>query len=854
MIQKIITAGIFILVLTGVCAHAAPSTNVAIEITGFWRSTTNNVDAEAWRSLAYDDSGWAISGNALFYIETNALPAAKNTALPANDSGGPMPCYYFRSTFFVSNVAEVIALIFTNLIDDGAVFYLNGAEIQRVRIAAGTVVYTNSASGTPAGGDASAFERFTITGGALTNLVNGTNLLAVRVHQQGTNSSDVVFGSALALATDTNPVIQLKRGPYLQVSTPQSVTIRWRTDLPRESSVVYGTDLASMNNTNTVPGMVVEHEVLVTNLSPDTLYYYAIGEPGRILAGADTNYYFRTHPLPGSDKPLHLWVLGDAGTGTGSQQAVRNAFYQVNGTNHVDACLMLGDNAYPNGADSEYQTAVFNMYSTILRRTVLWSTIGNHETYSTDPNGQFPYLNIFTMTINAAAGGVPSLTELYYSFDLGPAHFICLDSMVSDRGSNATMAKWLKLDLAATTNRWLIAFWHHPPYTKGSHDSDNPSGNDPELVQMRQNILPILEAGGVDLVLSGHSHCYERSKLINGHYGFSTNFNSSMVIDGSAGRLTNGLPGYLKPEAAFGTPIANRGAVYVVAGSSGQTSGGSLNHPAMFVSLNLLGSMMIDIRSNRLDAFFLRETLSPPITNDFFTIIKTNFPPTASNLVFNVAADASTNLQLAASDPNRNPFTFVSGTAATNGLLSGFDPSTGLITYTPVHGSTNRDTFTFRSTDGQLTGTPGVVTVNILPPADANYNQIPDSWEALYGVSDPNGDPDGDGVNNLNEYRSGTNPTNALSWLRITEINNGQYGFQIAWSAVGGVRYRVLFSDGDAQGNFNSVFTPIVRSVTDEMDADPIGSPGTLSFTDDFLYTGGPPAYGTRFYRLQVVN
>src|SRR5204862_2781607 len=106
-----------------------------------------------------------------------------------------------------------------------------------------------------------AFQAFTITGSTLTNLVNGTNLIAVRVHQQGVASDDVVFGSSLALATDTNPVVLLKRGPYLQVCTPHSITVRWRTDLPRESSVMFGTNLAARTRTNTVPGLVRDHGV-----------------------------------------------------------------------------------------------------------------------------------------------------------------------------------------------------------------------------------------------------------------------------------------------------------------------------------------------------------------------------------------------------------------------------------------------------------------------------------------------------------------------------------------------------------------------------------------------------------------
>ena len=75
------------------------------------------------------------------------------------------------------------------------------------------------------------------------------------------------------------------------------------------------------------------------------------------------------------------------------------------------------------------------------------------------------------------------------------------------------MLTWLKEDLAGTTQEWKIAFWHHPPYTKGSHDSDSENA----LADMRQNLVPILERGGADLVLTGHSYSYERSVLLNGN-------------------------------------------------------------------------------------------------------------------------------------------------------------------------------------------------------------------------------------------------------------------------------------------------------------------------------------------------
>ena len=75
------------------------------------------------------------------------------------------------------------------------------------------------------------------------------------------------------------------------------------------------------------------------------------------------------------------------------------------------------------------------------------------------------------------------------------------------------MMTWLEADLQNNDKLWVIAFWHHPPYSKGSHDSDTEG----KLIDMREIVLPLVEQYGADLVLSGHSHSYERSYLIDGH-------------------------------------------------------------------------------------------------------------------------------------------------------------------------------------------------------------------------------------------------------------------------------------------------------------------------------------------------
>ena len=176
------------------------------------------------------------------------------------------------------------------------------------------------------------------------------------------------------------------------------------------------------------------------------------------------------------------------------------------------------------------------------------------------------------------------------------------------------MAQWLKSDLENTSRDWILCFFHHPPYTKGSHDSDKRSDSAGRMVEMRENFLPILEAGGVDLVMAGHSHDYERSFLLDGAYGYSTNMAAAQFRNRGSGRAnTDGA--YEKPSGA----APHQGAVYIVAGSSGQTGGGPLNHPAMFLSLNKLGSLILDVDGPELNATFLNEKAQ---VRDYFTIRK----------------------------------------------------------------------------------------------------------------------------------------------------------------------------------------------------------------------------------------
>jgi len=591
----------FILSLTPSLARAADTTLVPTGAS--WKYLDNGSDqGTAWRASSFDDSSWPAGLAQLGYGDGDEA----TTLGFGPDANNKFITSYFRRAFNVTNASLFTTVTLRLLRDDGAVVYLNGVEVWRTNMPTGTIGHLTTASVAIAGADETTFVQTTINPSLL---VNGTNVLAVELHQSGGTSSDISFDLQL-IGSDNSASVT--RGPYLQIGTPNSTVVRWRTNTATNSRVSIGTTQGSLTSNFDNATSTTEHEVVVSGLSPATKYFYSLGSTTQALAGNDSNHFFVTSPTAGTSSPTRIWVLGDSGTANASAQAVRNAYLTFTGTVHTNFWLMLGDNAYENGTDSEYQAAVFDMYPTILRQSVLWPTIGNHDTaQSSNPPAGLPYFAMFTLPANAEAGGMASGTEKYYSFDYANIHFICLDSMTSDRSSTGAMANWLRADLASTTRQWTIAFWHHPPYTKGSHDSDT----EQNLVEMRQTFLPILEDGGVDLVLAGHSHSYERSFLIDGHYGTSSTFTNAMKKDGGSGR-PNETGAYNKATLGAG---AHEGAVYAVAGSSGQISGGTLNHPAMFISLNNLGSMVFDVNGNSLDAKFLRENGA---IADSFRIVK----------------------------------------------------------------------------------------------------------------------------------------------------------------------------------------------------------------------------------------
>lgn len=431
----------------------------------------------------------------------------------------------------------------------------------------------------------------------------------------------------------------------MQSVNHESIKIMWRTDINTNSKVWYGTSPNNLTSTFSLNNNVKDHIVKITGLQPHTKYYYAVGSNSGQLAGNNADHCFTTHPIPGTNVPIRIWATGDFGKGNQAQIETKQAFEAYSGSRLADVWLWLGDNAYDDGKDSQYQQKVFGLsgFSDIFNKLPFYPSPGNHDynevwkasttlgiPYTNIPlaNHQGPYFDIVEVPKYAETGGYPSSLEVFYSFDYGNVHFLSLNSEVFDYtlsydGINQ-MIQWIKNDLQQNTKDFTIAYFHQPPYSKGSHDSDDAY----EIVMkaMREKVLPVLESFDIDLVVCGHSHVFERSYMIKNHYGKSSTFNLAQHATGinanTDGNFNNGTP-YIKDN----DNTNKEGAIHVVCGNSGSsTSNPSLNYPAMVYSHGAggipgAGSFIMDVYKNRLDGKYLK---ADGTIADEFTLLKRN--------------------------------------------------------------------------------------------------------------------------------------------------------------------------------------------------------------------------------------
>lgn len=207
--------------------------------------------------------------------------------------------------------------------------------------------------------------------------------------------------------------------------------------------------------------------------------------------------------LPRKDGSVKFVIIGDTGTGSEKQHELGDVLLKYHTVFPYEFVLLLGDNLYGGESAKDYKAKFSDVYQELLTQKVkFYASLGNHD----EPAQRF--YKDFNMD-----------GKEYYRFTKGDVAFYALNSNYMDE----KQLKWLQDELSKDTSKWKITFHHHPPYSSGGkHGSDT---------ALRKVVEPIFLRYGVNVVLAGHDHFYERIKPQKGIYYF---------VSGAGGKLRPG--------------------------------------------------------------------------------------------------------------------------------------------------------------------------------------------------------------------------------------------------------------------------------------------------------------------------
>ena len=130
---------------------------------------------------------------------------------------------------------------------------------------------------------------------------------------------------------------KITRGPYLQMPTPTSMMIRWRTDVAVGSKINFGLTQNDLNSSKSDDLAKTEHIITIENLKPNTKYFYGVASGNTVLQ-ASTDNFFVTNPPVGTEQKVTVWALGDMGMGTEAQKRVYQQYLNHTDKTHTNLC------------------------------------------------------------------------------------------------------------------------------------------------------------------------------------------------------------------------------------------------------------------------------------------------------------------------------------------------------------------------------------------------------------------------------------------------------------------------------------------------------------------------------------
>ena len=319
--------------------------------------------------------------------------------------------------------------------------------------------------------------------------------------------------AAAAPVTVTTPLSSaFEIGPYLQQLQDTSTAIVWQTYDPATTVLHFGPAGGLLGTLGRDPRLTRRHAVRVNGLQPGTEYQYRWESDGKL----SELFSFRTPPA--SPSSFTFGVIGDFGIGSA---AARANLARLSEDPKVDLALTTGDNAQIYGTEEEYRNFVLGPLRALIQRRPFWPSVGNHDYYNFQN-----YRRFFDLPRQGR----------YYKFTYGGVLFLALDS----NSFGPRQRRWARNTLRSSHARCKVAYFHHPLYSSG------PGYRNLVRKRRREKFVPILQRGGVDLVLNGHVQNYERSKPL--WSGRRSRRGIVYIVTGGGGAPLNGFATKRKPK------------------------------------------------------------------------------------------------------------------------------------------------------------------------------------------------------------------------------------------------------------------------------------------------------------------
>ncbi|MBC1936493.1 hypothetical protein HCA69_08965 [Listeria grandensis] len=472
---------------------------------------------DTWRDQTFNDTAWKLGKGALGYNPKNAEIKINTTISYGAVEDKKYPVYFFRKNFEVKGADKYLRANLALKADDSAVIYVNGNEVKRVRLADGAINFGDYSGQQSA--DAVEYEGIKL--GAIP-LKEGTNTIAVAVFQQKGTSSDVTFDAELTGFTTPEEVAA--DGDY----TPSKIAVTffgntqtqkgftWHTKAEAGSDLQYvkvaGSAAPNFVGAQTVTGTQeandaaiggFSHQVAAKYLNSGTTYWYRVGDKTRDTWSEPAKFTTQKRDTKAFD---FLYVTDSQGSSeeeySWTDATLNKGFGMFPNSEFI---LQTGDLVNTSSSPAEWGW-LFGTSQKLLSNTTIAAATGNHDAFNNSFRQHFYYDH--PANANNLNKGV------YYSFDYGPAHFMMLNTNDQDsRALDPTQLAWLKADAKKAREdgaKWLVVAFHKGIYTVASHMTDS------EIVTLRDQLAPVFDELGIDIVLQGHDHSYFRSQQMDG--------------------------------------------------------------------------------------------------------------------------------------------------------------------------------------------------------------------------------------------------------------------------------------------------------------------------------------------------